>query len=88
MKSILLTDEEIEASQVTFFQKAIIEVKAFIKTSQCRRVSIEKNRILYYSGRILPTEKDESASETTEVVKDLHSSKFCVPLVYKHSHTV
>ena len=64
MKSILLTDEEIEASQVNFFQKAIIEVKAFIKTSQCRRVSIEKNRILYYSGRILPTEKDESASET------------------------
>ena len=88
MKSILLTHEEIEASQVNFFQKAIIEVKAFIKTSQCRRVSIEKNRILYYSGRILPTEKDESASETTEVVKDLHSSKFCVPLVYKHSHTV
>ena len=88
MKNILLTDEEIEASQVNFFQKAIIEVKAFVKTSQCRRVSIKKNRILNYSGRILPTENDQSASETTEVVKDLYSSKFCVPLVYKHSHTV
>ena len=42
MKNILLTDEEIEASQVNFFQKAIIEVKAFVKTSQCRRVSIKK----------------------------------------------
>ena len=44
-----------------------------------------KNGILYYSGWILPTEKIQAASKMTEVMKDLCSNTFCVPLVYKHS---
>ena len=74
-----------EASQTYFFQKAAIEVKRFFKTCQYQYISIEKNGILYYNGRILPTEKIQAASEMTEVMKDLCSSTFCVPLVYKHS---
>ena len=34
IKNILLTDEEIEASQTYFFEKVTIDVKKFVKTSQ------------------------------------------------------
>lgn len=39
----------------------------------------------YYSGKILPTEKIQVASEMKEVMKDLCSSTICMSLVYKHS---
>ena len=84
IKNILLKDEEIETSQTYFFQKATIEVKKLVNKSHYQRMSIEKNGILYYSGRILPTDKIQAASEMTEVMKGLCSSTLCVPLVYKH----
>ena len=34
IENILLTDEEIEASQTYFFEKVTIDVKKFVKTSQ------------------------------------------------------
>ena len=84
-KNILLLDEEIEVSQTFFFfQKATIEIKTFVRTSHYQQISIEKNGILYYTWRILPTEKIQAANEMTEVIKDLCSSTFCVLLVYKH----
>ena len=82
-KNILLLDEEIEVS-LFFFQKATIEIKTFVRTSHYQQISIEKNGILYYTWRILPTEKIQAANEMTEVIKDLCSSTFCVLLVYKH----
>ena len=36
---------------------------------------IENNGILYYSGRIFPTEKIQAANETTEIIKDLCPSR-------------
>ena len=83
-KNILLLDEEIEVSLFFFFQKATIEIKTFVRTSHYQQISIEKNGILYYTWRILPTEKIQAANEMTEVIKDLCSSTFCVLLVYKH----
>ena len=86
-KNILLLDEEIEVSQTYyyfFFQKATIEIKMFVRTSHYQQISIEKYGLLYYTWRILPTEKIQAADEMTEVIKDLCSSTFCVLLVYKH----
>ena len=84
IKNILLTDEEIEASQTYFFEKVTIDVKTFVKTSQYQHNQWWYG-ILYYSGRILPTEKIQAASEMTEVMKDFCSDTFCMQLVYIHS---
>ena len=82
---VLLTDNDIEVSKRYLFKKATLEVKRFLKASQYEKISIEKHGILFYSGRILPTDTVNTIGEISSVVKDLSSDTFCVPLVYKHS---
>ena len=55
VNSITLSDEEILAAKEYFFRKATLEVKRFIKPTQYQKISIERDGILYYSGRILQT---------------------------------
>ena len=68
-----------------FFKKATLEVKKFAKPSQYEKISTEAKGILYYSGRILPTDGISAACEMTAVMKDLVSTTFCVPVIYRHS---
>lgn len=67
------------------FRKATNEVKQFVKPSFYEHRSKEVKGILYYTGRILPTETVESVGVMTEVMKDLCPTTFCVPMMYKHS---
>ena len=53
--SITLSDEEILAAKEYFSRKATLDLERFIKLTKYQKISIEKDGILYYSGRILPT---------------------------------
>lgn len=68
-----------------FFKKATLEVKNFVKRSKYENVSQEIDGILYYSGRILPTDKIDIIVPMTAVMQDLHATTFCVPVLDKHS---
>ena len=85
VNSITLSDEEILAAKEYFFRKATLEVKRFIKPTQYQKISIERDGILYYSGKILPTDNIKITGEMSTVMKDLAADTFCVPIIYKHS---
>ena len=82
---ITLSDEEIVAAKDYFFRKAALEKKKFIKPSQYQKISIERDGILYCSGRILPTDSTKITGEVFTVMKDLAAETFYVPIMYKHS---
>ena len=67
-----------------FFHKATLEVKEFA-AKEYKNVSVEKFGILYYSGRILPSQEFTHKIELSDACLDLSSSTFCVPLVDKFS---
>ena len=56
-----------------------------MKRSNYQKISAEKDKVLYYTGRILSTSNIKAASEMSSVIKDLSATTFQVPLVYKHS---
>ena len=83
---LVLTDEEISNAKNYYFRKATVELKHFAKPAEYESISKEENSILYYTGRILPTEKILDVREQmTDVMKDLSATTFCVPLIHKHS---
>ena len=82
---LILTDEEIALGRNYFFKKASAEVKQFQKESSYQRISAEKDGILYYTGRILPEQNIKSVVRMTDVMKDLSTTSFFVPIVDPHS---
>ena len=62
-----------------------MEIKTFVKPSQYEKISTEANGILYYSGKSVPTERISAVFEMAAVMKDLESTVFCVPVIYRHS---
>ena len=84
-KVILFTDNELKEAANYFFKKATLEVKKFAKPGQYEKISTEVKGILYYNGRILPTDGIRAVCEMTAVTKDLASTTFCVPVIYRHS---
>ena len=83
-KNILLTEEEIKASEQHLVKKATLEVKHCLKSNQFEKISSEKDGIFYYNGKIPLTENVNAACEMSSITKDLSSSTFCVPVIYKH----
>ena len=83
--SLLLSDEEIQEGANYFFKVATCEVKKFVKDTQIKNISVEKDNILYYTGRVLPQQDSNPVMQLTEVMKDLSSSTFIVPMIEKHS---
>ena len=81
----ILSDEDIKRSKDYFFKKASQEVKHFNPESKFKKISEEKDGILYYTGRILPTDQISTLGKATSTMKDLTASTFCVPLVDKNS---
>ena len=81
----ILSDEVITASENYFFKKATAEVKEFVKENEYQKVSFQKDGILHYKERIPVTERLNATCEISTVMKDLCSSTFCVPVIYKHS---
>ena len=68
-----------------FFKKATLEVKRFLKPFQYKDVSQEIDDVLTYTGRILPTDDVIIVGRAMQVMKDLTSTMFCVPLIDMNS---
>ena len=80
-----LTDDELNDAASYYYWKASLEVKHFAKSNTYKKISFERDSILHYKGRILPSQTIQSVVPLTEAMKDLTSMKFCVPLVDKYS---
>ena len=72
-------------SENYFYQKAIEEVKEFSKPSKYEKMSLEKDKILYYTGRILLNQHIQHTGNPTDVILDLSSTSFLVPVIHKNS---
>ncbi|XP_066914399.1 uncharacterized protein [Clytia hemisphaerica] len=84
---IKLDDMEvhIKSAEVYFWHKGTNEVKRFVSPNKYKRISTEVDGILIYTGRILPNESINIVTPMTRVMKDLHQTVFCVPILEKHS---
>ena len=80
-----MSDEEVSASENSFFKEPTSEVKEFAKEKEYQKISFQKAGILYYKVRILATENINATCEMSTVMKYLSSDTFCVPVIYKHS---
>ena len=64
-----------------YFRLATSEIKHFLTESKYKHISEEKSGILYYTGRILPTQDVGGDLTMCDVCLDLTKSSFCVPIV-------
>ena len=81
-RAVVLTVEEVRSAENHFFRKATKEVHRFSKPSDYKQCSVEKDGILYFSGRLLNT---EGVRAMEEVMFDLSPTSFCRPIVDRHS---
>ena len=80
-----LTENEIKDAANYFYKIATQEIKKFVDEKEYKLISREKGQILYYTGRILPTQKVTSSTQLSDVMKDLCATTFVIPIVSKHS---
>ena len=74
---VILTEKEVVDAKKYYFLKATEEVKHFAKTSEYETISKEEDGILYYIGRILPTEKiNDVQDQMTDAMKDFSATSF------------
>ena len=83
--AVHLTDEDISHSLLYFYRKCTAEVKQFVSKKAYGKISVEKDQILYYSGRILPSQEFGGILKLSDVMLDLTSSTFMVPIVDRSS---
>ena len=76
-----MTDDDLRYSMDYFYQKSSDEVKKFVDKKVYTKISKEINGVLYYTGRILPSQKFGGKLALSDVILDLSSTTFCVPLV-------
>ena len=84
---IELTEQDLMQALYYFFSKSTREIKHFNRKESYAKMSTEKNGILYYSGRILPSQKFDNKSniKLSDACIDLCSGTFCVPMIDKNS---
>ena len=79
---VVESSESMVASAMQYyFRAATEEVKHFLPKSKYEQLSTEKSGILYYTGRILPTQEIGGDPTMCDVCLDLVKSSFCVPIV-------
>ena len=80
-----LSEEDINRSLHYFYRKCTAEVKQFVSKKSYEKISVEKDQILYYSGRILPSQEFGGTLQLSDVMLDLTSSTFMVAIVDRSS---
>ena len=75
------SDEDLILALNYFYRKCTLEVKHFADKKSYEDISVEKNGILYYSGLILPSHEFGGILKLSDVMLDLTSTTFTVPLV-------
>ena len=78
-------EDFINASKNYFFRKASLEVVRFVDKSKYKNKSVWKNNILYYTGRIMPSQKIDGRFSLSDASLDLSEATFCVPITDAHS---
>ena len=68
-----------------FYKKATLEIKRFLPKNVYKNICNEKGDILYYTGRILPSQEFDGKLSLSDVCVDWTSTSFCVPLVDRFS---
>ena len=80
-----LSEENLLQSLHHFYKKSSMEIKHFQNKNSYDKISIEKFGILYYTGRILPSQTFDNKLNLSDACIDLTMASFCVPLIDKHS---
>ena len=76
-----LCEEMIKCALTYFFQKATLEIKNFLSEDRYKNISENVDGILYFTGRILPTQEISGQLNLADACFDLCSASFHVPLV-------
>ena len=82
---VCLSEEDIGLSLSYFYRKCTSEIKQFTDRKSYGKISEEKLEILYYTGRILPSQEFGGTLKLSDVMLDLTSSTFNVPIVDRFS---
>ena len=83
--TLIIPDNAIDAAKSYFFLKATHEIKNFVQLKKYKKISTISNGMLTYTGRILPTDNVSIVGNATQIMKDLSSCTFNVPLVDRYS---
>ena len=81
---VVLSDSEVQYALNYFFMKATEEVKSYVHPKDYQNISVEKNDILYFTGRV-PLDNLTFKCKMTETMLDLSTGTFVVPIVEKYS---
>ena len=83
--SINPTNDEITQAEKYFFKKSTNEIRHFLPPKKYEPISVVKDEVLYFNGRILPSNQVTIVGRFTDAMLDLSSKSFCDPLVDRHS---
>ena len=83
--AVVLSDDEVKEAENYYYMKGSEEVMKFVNEKAYKNIPFKKDGILYYTGRILPTQEINSVTSLPTVMKDLSSTSFVVPILEKHS---
>ena len=81
---VILSDAEVQHSLNYFFLKGSDEVKSFVHPNKYQNISVERDGILYFTGRV-PLEDLTFKCKMTDAMIDLSTGTFIVPIVEKFS---
>jgi hypothetical protein len=76
--AVIFTQDELQLAADYFFRLGTREFKKFGKFSRVKHCSIEKNQILYYTGRLLDT---SALIATEKVLFDIDPVSFVKPIL-------
>ena len=82
---VTLSDECLIALLFYFYKKATLEIKHFLSKNAYKHISKERNEVLYFTGRILPSQEFDGKLNLSDVCVDRTMASFCVPIVDKFS---
>ena len=83
--ALSISENILKESEDYFFKKGSQEVKQFVQHSKYVNISTERGKILFYNGRILPTDSVTIVGKATQAMSDLTSQMFCVPILERYS---
>ena len=82
---VKLNSEHLLESLHYFYKLATSEIKHFGNKKKYEKIAKEREGILYYVGRILPSQQIDSKVSLSDVCLDLCMSSLCVPLIDRYS---
>ena len=80
-----LSEIMVQSAMCYYFQKATLEIEHFLSENKYKNISEKINGVLFYVGRILPTQEISSEPSLGDACFDLCSASFHVPLIDKFS---